>query len=42
MQALEVSDRAYVLVDGKNSLTDEASALLSNPNFREIFLGIHD
>lgn len=42
MQALEVSDRAYVLVDGKNSLTDKASALLSNPNFREIFLGIHD
>lgn len=42
IQALEVADRAYVLVDGKNSIEAPCAELLADPSFREIFLGLHD
>jgi len=39
LQALEVSDRAYILVDGRNSRDGAARALAQDPEIRRIFLG---
>ncbi|WP_247644255.1 ABC transporter ATP-binding protein [Brucella anthropi] len=39
VQALEISDRAYVLVLGKSNLTGTAKELLSNPRVRDLYLG---
>jgi branched-chain amino acid transport system ATP-binding protein len=38
-EALAISDRAYILVDGRNSRTGEAAALAADPEIRRIFLG---
>ena len=38
-QALEIADRGYVLVQGKNAYTDTGAALLANPEVRRTFLG---
>jgi branched-chain amino acid transport system ATP-binding protein/neutral amino acid transport system ATP-binding protein len=38
-EALEVADRAYILVDGRNSLDGVASTLAADPEVRRIFLG---
>ena len=38
-QALQIADRGYVLVQGKNRYTDSGAALLSNPDVRRAFLG---
>ena len=38
-EALGVSDRAYILVDGKNSITGPAKALAADPEIRRLFLG---
>jgi branched-chain amino acid transport system ATP-binding protein len=38
-EALAISHRAYILVDGKNSRTGEASALAADPDIRRLFLG---
>jgi branched-chain amino acid transport system ATP-binding protein len=38
-EALGVSDRAYILVDGKNSVTGPAKALAADPEIRKLFLG---
>ena len=38
-EALAVSDRAYILVDGKNSVTGPAKALAADPEIRRLFLG---
>ena len=38
-QALEIADRGYVLVQGKNAYTDSGAALLANPEVRRTFLG---
>jgi branched-chain amino acid transport system ATP-binding protein/neutral amino acid transport system ATP-binding protein len=38
-EALVVSDRAYILVDGKNSRTGPAKALAADPEIRRLFLG---
>ena len=37
--ALEIADKGYVLVQGKNRYTDSGKALLSNPDVRRSFLG---
>ncbi len=37
--ALEIADKGYVLVQGKNRYTDSGEALLSNPDVRRSFLG---
>jgi branched-chain amino acid transport system ATP-binding protein len=37
--ALEVSDRGYVLETGKVTLTDDASALLTDPHVQAAYLG---
>ncbi len=42
LQALGVADRAYVLVDGRNSIEAPCADLLADPKFRELFLGLHD
>ena len=34
-----IADRAYILVDGKNSRTGAASALAADPEIRRLFLG---
>lgn len=39
LEALKVSDRAYVLVDGRNRMEGEAGALAENPDIRRLFLG---
>lgn len=39
VQALEISDRAYVLVLGRSSLTGKANELLANPRVRDLYLG---
>lgn len=39
MDALKVSDRAYVLVDGQNHFEGPARALLDDPQIRSLFLG---
>ncbi len=38
-QALEIADRGFVLVQGRNAYTDSGVALLSNPEVRKAFLG---
>jgi branched-chain amino acid transport system ATP-binding protein len=38
-QALEIADRGYVLVQGRNAYTDTGAALLANPEVRRTFLG---
>lgn len=39
LDALQVSDRAYVLVDGHNHAQGEARALAGDPEIRTLFLG---
>ena len=39
LDALQVSDRAYVLVDGANHVDGEARALAADPQIRALFLG---
>jgi branched-chain amino acid transport system ATP-binding protein len=38
-EALVVSDRAYILVDGRNSVTGPAKTLAADPEIRRLFLG---
>jgi branched-chain amino acid transport system ATP-binding protein len=38
-EALAISNRAYILVDGKNSRTGDAKELADNPDVRRLFLG---
>ncbi|RVT83931.1 ABC transporter ATP-binding protein [Rhodobacteraceae bacterium CCMM004] len=38
-QALEIADRGYVLVQGRNAFTDTGQALLADPQVRRSFLG---
>jgi branched-chain amino acid transport system ATP-binding protein len=38
-QALEIADRGFVLVQGRNAYTDSGVALLANPEVRRAFLG---
>lgn len=38
-QALEIADKGYVLVQGRNRYTDTGAALLADPDVRRTFLG---
>ena len=38
-QALEIADKGYVLVQGRNRYTDSGKALLEDPEVRKSFLG---
>ena len=38
-QALNIADKGYVLVQGRNRFTDSGRALLENPEVRQAFLG---
>jgi branched-chain amino acid transport system ATP-binding protein len=38
-EALAISDRAYILVDGKNSRSGAAKAIAADPEIRRLFLG---
>ncbi|MEN8831544.1 ABC transporter ATP-binding protein [Pacificibacter sp.] len=38
-QALDIADKGYVLVQGRNAYTDTGAALLANPEVRRTFLG---
>lgn len=38
-QALNIADKGYVLVQGKNRFTDTGRALMENPEVRKSFLG---
>ncbi len=38
-RSLEVSDRCYVLVDGRNAFEDRAEKILDNEKIREAYLG---
>jgi branched-chain amino acid transport system ATP-binding protein len=38
-EALAISDRAYLLVDGKNSRTGAAKTLAADAEIRRLFLG---
>jgi branched-chain amino acid transport system ATP-binding protein/neutral amino acid transport system ATP-binding protein len=38
-EALAIADRAYILVDGRNSRTGRAADLAADPEIRRIFLG---
>ncbi len=38
-EALAISSKAYILVDGRNSRTGDAAALAANPEIQRIFLG---
>ncbi len=38
-QALNIADKGYVLVQGRNRFTDTGQALLANPEVRQSFLG---
>jgi branched-chain amino acid transport system ATP-binding protein/neutral amino acid transport system ATP-binding protein len=38
-EALAISRRAYILVDGRNSRTGDAGALAADPEIRRVFLG---
>lgn len=38
-QALEIADKGYVLVQGRNAFTDTGQALLADPEVRKSFLG---
>lgn len=37
--ALEIADKGYVLVQGRNRFTDTGAALLADPDVRRTFLG---
>ncbi len=39
-QALQVADRGYVIENGKITMDDEASVLLSNPDVQKAYLGM--
>ncbi len=39
LESLDASDRAYVLVDGRNHLDGAASAVAGDPDIRRLFLG---
>ncbi|MBO1908603.1 ABC transporter ATP-binding protein [Microvirga sp. 3-52] len=39
LESLEVSDRAYVLVDGRNHLDGPAETVANDPDIRRLFLG---
>ena len=39
LEALAIARRAYILVDGRNSVSGEAAALARDPDVRRIFLG---
>ena len=38
-QALNIADKGYVLVQGRNRYTDTGAALMANPEVRKAFLG---
>ncbi len=38
-QALNIADKGYVLVQGRNRFTDTGAALLADPDVRQTFLG---
>jgi branched-chain amino acid transport system ATP-binding protein len=38
-QALNIADKGYVLVQGRNAFTDTGEALMANPDVRRTFLG---
>jgi branched-chain amino acid transport system ATP-binding protein/neutral amino acid transport system ATP-binding protein len=38
-EALAISNRGYILVDGRNSRTGDAKALAADPEIRRLFLG---
>lgn len=38
-QALDIADKGYVLVQGRNAYTDTGAALLADPEVRRTFLG---
>ena len=38
-QALNIADKGYVLVQGRNRFTDTGQALLNDPEVRKSFLG---
>lgn len=38
-QALNIADKGYVLVQGRNKYTDTGEALMANPDVRKAFLG---
>jgi branched-chain amino acid transport system ATP-binding protein len=38
-QALNIADKGYVLVQGRNRFTDTGEALMANPEVRKAFLG---
>ena len=38
-QALNIADKGYVLVQGRNRYTDTGDALIANPEVRRAFLG---
>jgi ABC-type branched-subunit amino acid transport system ATPase component len=38
-RSLEISRRAYILVDGRNALEAEAATILTDPRMRAMFLG---
>ena len=38
-QALNIADKGYVLVQGRNRYTDTGAALMANPEVRRAFLG---
>ena len=38
-QALEIADKGYVMVQGRNAYTDTGKNLLADPNVRKSFLG---
>ncbi|MEM1398281.1 MAG: ABC transporter ATP-binding protein [Pseudomonadota bacterium] len=40
LQALQLSDRAFILVDGKNNRTGPAADLAADPDVRRAFLGL--
>jgi branched-chain amino acid transport system ATP-binding protein len=42
MEALRISDRAYVLAMGAVALTGDASEMMRDPKVRELYLGGRD
>jgi len=38
-QALEIADKGYVMVQGRNAYTDTGKNLLADPDVRKSFLG---
>jgi branched-chain amino acid transport system ATP-binding protein/neutral amino acid transport system ATP-binding protein len=39
LEALAIAQRAYILVDGRNSASGDAAVLAADPDVRRIFLG---